>query len=220
LDQAGRALTAAGAVLLLAFAAWTAVIARGLPLGPDLAAERAVQAVAWGPLLPVFALVDYVDGLRQVALAAVVIAAAFVLNRRAAVWALACALSAAMFEVLELAVHRPRPPSALVHVLRHATGFSYPSGHAVFYTWALAVLVVGVIAVRWRRWTWPAAVLAALALAVVLLGRVYEGEHWPSDCLGGVLLGAGWTSLTLGLPRIGRPVLAALRGEAAARRQP
>ncbi|HEX6547415.1 MAG TPA: phosphatase PAP2 family protein [Candidatus Dormibacteraeota bacterium] len=207
MDQAGRPLIAAGALLLAAFAALTLAVLTGLPLGPDLAVERAVQAVPWGPLAAPFGVVDYLEGLRQVGVAVAVIAVTFLFNRRATLWALACSLSAGAFQVLELAVHRPRPPASLVHVIRHAPTFSYPSGHTIFVTWAATVLVVAVVAVRWRRWTPLAAGLAVLVLAVVVVGRIYEGEHWPSDCLAGLLLGGGWTLLTLGLPRIGRPVL-------------
>jgi membrane-associated phospholipid phosphatase len=44
---------------------------------------------------------------------------------------------------------------------------------------------------------WP--VRAVLIALIVLMGpsRVLEGEHWPSDVLGGLLYGAFW--LILGL---------------------
>jgi undecaprenyl-diphosphatase len=41
-----------------------------------------------------------------------------------------------------------------------------------------------------------------LALAVSLLAclaRVWAGDHWPSDVLGGFLLGLGWSALVLWL---------------------
>ena len=36
--------------------------------------------------------------------------------------------------------------------------------------------------------------------ALTCLARVWAGDHWPSDVLGGVLLGIGWSAFVLWLP--------------------
>jgi membrane-associated phospholipid phosphatase len=36
------------------------------------------------------------------------------------------------------------PPADLVHVLSPTTGFSYPSGHAVFFTWMAFMIAVAI----------------------------------------------------------------------------
>ena len=41
-----------------------------------------------------------------------------------------------------LVVERPRPTVDVVHILTPASGFSYPSGHAVFFTWLSFMLAV------------------------------------------------------------------------------
>ena len=65
---------------------------------------------------------------------------------------------------------------------------SFPSGHtAASFTAVTALWLAGGVP-RWLRW-------AALALAVVIaLSRLYLYVHWPTDVLGGALLGAvlGW----------------------------
>ena len=45
---------------------------------------------------------------------------------------------------------------------------------------------------------------AAVALVIVAVGlsRVFLGVHWPSDVLGGWLLGAGWVATATALLHI------------------
>lgn len=184
----------------------------------DVPVARAVQSVPWGPLVPAFALVDWLEGVRQVVAAAAALLLVLLVNRRAAPLIAVAALSGAAYSLTELLVARPRPPAGLVHVVRHTAGYSYPSGHVVFFSWLGPLLVLAVV--------WPhlprvctvlggLAVAAALALAAV--GRVYTGEHWPSDVLGGLALGVGWTALALSVRRLSDPALE--RGRPGARRR-
>ena len=85
--------------------------------------------------------------------------------------------------LLKLAVAHPAPPSdrsRTIELLPHvqvAFASSFPSGHVARLTF-LAAIVRGVP-------TW----VRVLAVVLMILSRLYLGEHWLSDCLGGLALG-------------------------------
>jgi undecaprenyl-diphosphatase len=110
-------------------------------------------------------------------------------------WALAGFLVAAtagtavLVELVKDLVGRHRPPP--VDRLVGAGGAAFPSGHT-----AQAIACFGGLAfVAWRigvpRRALGVGLVVAAAIAVgVGWSRVYLGVHWPSDVLGGWLLGA------------------------------
>jgi len=105
-------------------------------------------------------------------------------------------------------VQRPRPDGYGVHVLRHITNyFSFPSGHVV-HAFAFFGFLLFLSLRSWspttgraqssRLWPWALwAIKVVLIALIVLMGpsRVLEGEHWPSDVVGGALTGAFWLVL-------------------------
>ena len=201
-------------LLLLALAAFAAVAVDAFAvigrstMGLDLSFAQALQAVPWGPLTTFYSASDWLDGLKQLALAVLGIVLVAIFNRRGFFLMVWGALSGGAYTLLEMIVQRPRPEASLVHVIRHSGGYSFPSGHVVFYTWFLSYLVLILV----RRHVPSAIYLASWAIVTVLLalvatGRVYSGEHWPSDVLAGLLLGTGWTLLGLSVRRLSDPVL-------------
>ena len=200
--------------LLAALAALGAFAGEGLvvltqPLsGIDVGIERAVQGAYWGPLVAAFGAVDFLEGLKQVALAAIGLVVVFLLHRRGFLLMAWGALSGGAYTLLQMFIHRPRPSANLVHVVRHTNGYSFPSGHAVFFVWFLSYLIL-ILGRRYlSRPLYVAAwVLMALVVAIVCVGRLYIAEHWPSDVLAGLLLGTGWSLLGLSVRRLSGPVL-------------
>lgn len=133
-------------------------------------------------------------------LAAVAIVAALLVGRRRADLATVLLVSSAgtwlTVNGLKLLVRRPRPPEVLR--LAHASGWSFPSGHAG--NAAATYLAIGVVAalVLPRRWERVAAV-ACGAVVTMLIGisRVYLGVHWLTDVLAGWFVGVAWLATLL-----------------------
>ncbi|MES4891821.1 phosphatase PAP2 family protein [Streptomyces sp. NPDC096012] len=121
-------------------------------------------------------------------------AAVWLVWRRAAWWtavwlAVTCALAAILQQSVKAAVDRPRPvwrdPVDSAHYA------AFPSGHAMTATLVCGLLLWLLHRLGVSRALWRTAVAAALVSVVgVGVTRVWLGVHWPSDVVGGWLLGA------------------------------
>lgn len=89
---------------------------------------------------------------------------------------------------------RIRPDTAAAHVLFGTDSFGFPSGHTARAA-ALSGALVWVFAPP--RWRLPASIAAALIGGLVMAyARVALGVHFPTDTLGGLLLGIAWLAAT------------------------
>jgi membrane-associated phospholipid phosphatase len=67
-------------------------------------------------------------------------------------------------------------------------GYGFPSGHS-----QSAITAWGYLAARIRRrWMWA---LAATVVILIAFSRMYLGVHFPTDVLGGLLIGGIWLGL-------------------------
>ncbi|MFJ5304814.1 phosphatase PAP2 family protein [Streptomyces sp. NPDC088350] len=122
--------------------------------------------------------------------------------RRAAWWtalwlAATCALGTVLQQSLKALLDRPRPvwpdPVDSAHYA------AFPSGHAMTATVVCGLLLWLLHHYDAGRAVWRTAVgLAVISVAGVGLTRVWLGVHWPSDVLGGWLLGALVVALAVG----------------------
>ncbi len=187
-------------VVFALFAIDTFVVVQNDVLPFDLPTARFIQQLNWGPVVYPMELINASAGIWQVVLGAVAIVALFVFERRAGWLMLIGSVSSLLDNVIKLLITRQRPPADLVHILSPTTGFSYPSGHAVFFTW-LSFMVAFSLAPRvkppYRPILW---IGAGVVIVLTCIARVWAGDHWPSDVLGGVLLGIGWSAFVLWLP--------------------
>lgn len=124
-------------------------------------------------------------------------------------WAVAARLAATwagaivIYNPAKGLVGRPRPPMDLW--LTHASGKSFPSGHATQSAATFGALAL-VIALRFPRARVPGWVLAVVLTAGIGWSRVYLGVHWATDIGAGWLLGAAWFAV---LALSSRPAAAA-----------
>jgi undecaprenyl-diphosphatase len=98
---------------------------------------------------------------------------------------------------LELKRYFARARPAVAQQLMHATGYSFPSGHAMGSTVLFAALSYLAIRIL-PRWRWKSAAIAlgATLIVSVALSRVYLGVHWISDVGAGIVGGLLCVTMT------------------------
>ncbi len=72
-----------------------------------------------------------------------------------------------------------------------ATGYSFPSGH----TTSASSTFTGIAMAFKKRWL---SIVCALIIILVGLSRLYLCVHWPTDVIGGLVIGCGTTFLLSG----------------------
>ena len=197
---ARRWLGPAALVVFVLFAIDTYLVIANDVLPFDVPIATFIQNLNWGPVVYPMELINASAGVWQVVIGAVAVVGLFILERRAGWLMLIGSISSLLDNLIKLVISRQRPPADLVHILSPTTGFSYPSGHAVFFTWMsfmIAVALAPKIRPVFRPALWA---VAAIVIVLTCIARVWAGAHWPSDVIGGVLLGIGWSAFVLWLP--------------------
>jgi membrane-associated phospholipid phosphatase len=103
---------------------------------------------------------------------------------------------------------RPRPPveTQEIHIFQE-TDFAYPSGHASIVTAGALTLIT----LYRREKELILSIILACEAALVCISRIYLGDHYLFDVIGGILLGAGISLLSISLSRYLDPILISMR---------
>jgi membrane-associated phospholipid phosphatase len=213
-------LLAASIITAVALGILTAVVLSNPYLPIDATADRDIQGTNWGPLALTFPFFTWLGGPGGIYMQAVVMALVLLLNRRAWILALAAFAGGLWYEVMVHLVNRPRPVTGqILRVTEHPGSTSFPSGHLIFITLSVAVLMLCVGHRYLPRWArpigWAAVVAVVLATGV---DRIYGGAHWPSDVLGGELIAVAWLTFVVSVRWISDPALGAEDKDAGKRR--
>jgi undecaprenyl-diphosphatase len=102
--------------------------------------------------------------------------------------------SLAVSTVLKIAIGRNRPDIVTHEALTFTA--SFPSGHA-FLSTVTMLSIAGFVGLASKRTDIArlCIVLAWVMIVLIGLSRLYLGVHWPTDVIGGWLLGVAWASL-------------------------
>ena len=116
---------------------------------------------------------------------------------------------------LKVVYHRTRP--SVFEWETTAVSSSFPSGHAMSATVVYGTVAYLVMRLQKHRWSRVLTFLAATFLIFfICLTRLYLGVHYPSDVIGGIIVGLAWAafcmatleaSLALGRRRAPREVV-------------
>lgn len=180
-------------ILLLSTAAFlvcSAAAGAGLFRPMDVWMLGLAQGHTSGVMDAIGLVTSVVGGVEFIAIAALALAAGLLLGGRGRL-ALRLLIAFTATGLIEIAIKMvvpqvPVPESATrgpdPSLLDLSTPYPYPSGHML-----RTVLLLGAVYALWP--SRPGRIAILLFLAASAYSRVYLGTHWPSDIIGGVLLG-------------------------------
>jgi undecaprenyl-diphosphatase len=158
----------------------------------DLFLARAIQNIRFAPWEELMETASEIGRWLPMTISAAAAFGWFIWKKRRAEYIVlgAALLSLTVNPMLKFLVDRPRPTEDLVVIWGDPAGMGFPSGHA--YT---AMIMFGLlyyltpIVIPWRKLVHLIQYSSLTLIILIGISRVYLGAHWPSDVLGGFLVG-------------------------------
>ncbi|MEI6731460.1 MAG: phosphatase PAP2 family protein [archaeon] len=163
----------------------------------DLSINQGIQNI-WNPILNeiIKVITLFGDGMFIVPLAAIIILFLSYQKKMkiAYLWVVALVGGVIIEYGLKYLIMRTRPFGGLIQ----ETGYSMPSGHAIFAI-VFFYLLIYTFKDKIRNPTLKTTFLVVCIALMILIpiSRVYLGVHWFSDIIVGIILGALWTWASL-----------------------
>lgn len=97
---------------------------------------------------------------------------------------------------LKLVFQRDRP--TVFEWQAHAMSSSFPSGHAMSATVVYGTVAYLAMRLQKNRWSRVLTCIAAIFLILLIcFTRLYLGVHYPTDVLGGIIVGLAWAAFCM-----------------------
>lgn len=182
-----------GALLMLLVVASLTVVARLYTVLPfDVWVTRELQEDQWDVVARLMYAVS-IFGYTPWSTVTVAVGAsmvAFLLGWRDGLYLLLITVGQGLVNAaIKRAIGRPRPIDTLVEVFVPEHGFSFPSGHVMFYTVFFGFLLFLVLArMPASRARWLLGIPLAAVVLLVGPSRIILGSHWLSDVVAAYLL--------------------------------
>jgi undecaprenyl-diphosphatase len=119
-------------------------------------------------------------------------------------WIAAFAGGGLLEKLLKHLVHRHRPMFTPTGPAEQS--LSFPSGHTMMCTIGVSMVLYSLLIPKRFGDPWRG-IIGGVGVALVVavgISRVYLGAHYPSDVLGGLLAGAGWVAICVGVRGIAK----------------
>ncbi len=172
-----------------------AVVVKTTPYFPlDLQISRTVQAINFPGFSKLMTTLSNTGwGIQLYSGIAIIILGLFLIGKKIAslFMIFISLLDTVLFFTIANLVNRPRPSSDLIRVNFKLDIGGFPSGHVLLYTLIFGFLFY-ITATEVKNKVLKTFLEIFFVSLIILIGvaRIYSGQHWPSDILGGYLLGS------------------------------
>lgn len=132
----------------------------------------------------------------------------FIIRKKQFIFGLSLFFLITVIELIgKFTIYHPKPPNIF---FRYSLGlhlpsgyivnthFSYPSGHMARVAFVAVIFLFLIVLKKNDKYKrWISLILTGLFITGMFISRIYLGEHWITDVIGGVLLGSSVGMLAL-----------------------